>query len=145
MFLVFFFSRRRRHTSCALVTGVQTCALPILDLHGANEAGARRLAQRGLVRGRHFRGGLSESWNGKRKGTRRQDEDADHSSLLSGVCDGSGSSCGPSAGSANGASADGGATRSSGLGKRSRDRGTSVSSSSEEDRSKLQHIMRMPY
>src|SRR3546814_6826859 len=26
---VFFFSSRRRHTSCALVTGVQTCALPI--------------------------------------------------------------------------------------------------------------------
>src|SRR3546814_11015451 len=25
----FFFSSRRRHTSCALVTGVQTCALPI--------------------------------------------------------------------------------------------------------------------
>src|SRR3546814_5425939 len=29
MFL-FFFSSRRRHTRCALVTGVQTCALPIL-------------------------------------------------------------------------------------------------------------------
>src|SRR3546814_5310378 len=29
---LFFFSSRRRHTSCALVTGVQTCALPILDL-----------------------------------------------------------------------------------------------------------------
>src|SRR3546814_3045113 len=29
MFLFFFFSSRRRHTSCALVTGVQTCALPI--------------------------------------------------------------------------------------------------------------------
>src|SRR3546814_2699025 len=29
MFFVFFFSSRRRHTSCALVTGVQTCALPI--------------------------------------------------------------------------------------------------------------------
>src|SRR3546814_1431622 len=28
MFL-FFFSSRRRHTICALVTGVQTCALPI--------------------------------------------------------------------------------------------------------------------
>src|SRR3546814_9545037 len=28
--LVFFFSSRRRHTRCALVTGVQTCALPIL-------------------------------------------------------------------------------------------------------------------
>src|SRR3546814_5532775 len=28
---VFFFTSRRRHTRCALVTGVQTCALPILD------------------------------------------------------------------------------------------------------------------
>src|SRR3546814_14960751 len=27
--VVFCFSSRRRHTSCALVTGVQTCALPI--------------------------------------------------------------------------------------------------------------------
>src|SRR3546814_6134292 len=27
--LVFFFSSRRRHTRCALVTGVQTCAFPI--------------------------------------------------------------------------------------------------------------------
>src|SRR3546814_15747312 len=29
IFLCFFFSSRRRHTRCALVTGVQTCALPI--------------------------------------------------------------------------------------------------------------------
>src|SRR3546814_10225065 len=28
-FVLFFFSSRRRHTRCALVTGVQTCALPI--------------------------------------------------------------------------------------------------------------------
>src|SRR3546814_4856112 len=28
---IFFFSSRRRHTRCALVTGVQTCALPISD------------------------------------------------------------------------------------------------------------------
>src|SRR3546814_6868252 len=28
---LFFFSSRRRHTRCALVTGVQTCALPISD------------------------------------------------------------------------------------------------------------------
>src|SRR3546814_2152954 len=28
-FVCFFFSSRRRHTRCALVTGVQTCALPI--------------------------------------------------------------------------------------------------------------------
>src|SRR3546814_1100066 len=32
MLFLFFFSSRRRHTSCALVTGVQTCALPILVL-----------------------------------------------------------------------------------------------------------------
>src|SRR3546814_13034695 len=29
-----FFSSRRRHTTCALVTGVQTCALPICLLNG---------------------------------------------------------------------------------------------------------------
>src|SRR3546814_3161977 len=28
-YIYFFFSSRRRHTRCALVTGVQTCALPI--------------------------------------------------------------------------------------------------------------------
>src|SRR3546814_1124722 len=28
-----FFASRRRHTRCALVTGVQTCALPISQLH----------------------------------------------------------------------------------------------------------------
>src|SRR3546814_13186689 len=40
---VFFFSSRRRHTRCALVAGVQTCALPIsmFALWGAKiEAGA---------------------------------------------------------------------------------------------------------
>src|SRR3546814_6283607 len=31
-FIFFFFSSRRRHTRCALVTGVQTCALPISEL-----------------------------------------------------------------------------------------------------------------
>src|SRR3546814_13944414 len=30
--LFFFFSSRRRHTRCALVTGVQTCALPIFRM-----------------------------------------------------------------------------------------------------------------
>src|SRR3546814_3932706 len=29
--VLFFFSSRRRHTRCALVTGVQTCALPIFE------------------------------------------------------------------------------------------------------------------
>src|SRR3546814_7003449 len=40
----FFFSSRRRHTRCALVTGVQTCALPIYSVK-------RRLEKIGEVRG----------------------------------------------------------------------------------------------
>src|SRR3546814_5071579 len=31
-----FFSSRRRHTRCALVTGVQTCALPIFDVKSSD-------------------------------------------------------------------------------------------------------------
>src|SRR3546814_3929165 len=38
---VFFFASRRRHTRCALVTGVQTCALPIY--HPEDAAGQRDL------------------------------------------------------------------------------------------------------
>src|SRR3546814_2724021 len=33
-FLICFFSSRRQHTICALVTGVQTCALPISPIPG---------------------------------------------------------------------------------------------------------------
>src|SRR3546814_14477293 len=33
----FFFSSRRRHTRCALVTGVQTCALPIYEWERLDE------------------------------------------------------------------------------------------------------------
>src|SRR3546814_13133898 len=36
---MFFFSSRRRHTRCALVTGVQTCALPIYGEVGPNQQG----------------------------------------------------------------------------------------------------------
>src|SRR3546814_5835751 len=42
--LFFFFSSRRRHTRCALVTGVQTCALPIYRIGG--KAVEQRHAQR---------------------------------------------------------------------------------------------------
>src|SRR3546814_1436014 len=53
LIMYFFFSSRRRHTRCALVTGVQTCALPISgqrilkdDLHivplGAHRARVER-------------------------------------------------------------------------------------------------------
>src|SRR3546814_17468690 len=50
----FCFSSRRRHTRCALVTVVQTCALPILHRHrhhaqaGAGEHHHRRRAARAL-------------------------------------------------------------------------------------------------
>src|SRR3546814_3939563 len=38
------FSSRRRHTRCALVTGVQTCALPISrNIYGTGEDGFARL------------------------------------------------------------------------------------------------------
>src|SRR3546814_9103350 len=40
LFVCFFFSSRRRHTRCALVTGVQTCALPICKKYDdINKAG----------------------------------------------------------------------------------------------------------
>src|SRR3546814_6783793 len=45
MFFVFFFSSRRRHTRCALVTGVQTCALPIYRRSGALGPGDRALVR----------------------------------------------------------------------------------------------------
>src|SRR3546814_8866838 len=38
-----FFSSRRRHTRCALVTGVQTCALPIYIIGHPTLFGDRRL------------------------------------------------------------------------------------------------------
>src|SRR3546814_9442536 len=40
IFFYFLFSIRRRHTRCALVTGVQTCALPISNV--ADDAGGLR-------------------------------------------------------------------------------------------------------
>src|SRR3546814_7526204 len=36
IYVLVFFSSRRRHTICALVTGVQTCALPIFQGHSAH-------------------------------------------------------------------------------------------------------------
>src|SRR3546814_8487574 len=43
--IYFFFSSRRRHTSCALVTGVQTCALPIYYAPALDRAGQWREAE----------------------------------------------------------------------------------------------------
>src|SRR3546814_8756687 len=47
VFVFFFFSSRRRHTRCALVTGVQTCALPIFLQVNVTET------HRGGLRGLH--------------------------------------------------------------------------------------------
>src|SRR3546814_3237599 len=53
------FSSRRRHTRCALVTGVQTCALPIFErlVVDAEEAAGR------AIFGRHIgeRGAVGEA------------------------------------------------------------------------------------
>src|SRR3546814_1087589 len=52
MLCCFFFSSRRRHTRCALVTGVQTCALPIslVDIAGTQESGrAMKLPRNALL------------------------------------------------------------------------------------------------
>src|SRR3546814_3593836 len=43
MLLCFFFSSRRRHTRCALVTGVQTCALPIFQQSARSSASDAKL------------------------------------------------------------------------------------------------------
>src|SRR3546814_6393547 len=47
----FFFSSRRRHTRCALVTGVQTCALPIYPPRRPRPLDCRG----GINRSRHSR------------------------------------------------------------------------------------------
>src|SRR3546814_6571265 len=44
---IFFFSSRRRHTRCALVTGVQTCALPIYGTDPCPGDHARRRCRHG--------------------------------------------------------------------------------------------------
>src|SRR3546814_4174883 len=50
---MFFFSSRRRHTRCALVTGVQTCALPI-----------SRVDEGGVVIGNADQGGQGSAMRG---------------------------------------------------------------------------------
>src|SRR3546814_2346192 len=47
---LFFFSSRRRHTRCALVTGVQTCALPILPVADPQRQGSEAVPGQGPAR-----------------------------------------------------------------------------------------------
>src|SRR3546814_535832 len=53
----FFFSSRRRHTRCALVTGVQTCALPIYP-HGTDFSSTFCLRPDAVFFPRRTRGGI---------------------------------------------------------------------------------------
>src|SRR3546814_11326914 len=89
----FFFSSRRRHTRCALVTGVQTCALPISsrlatthsenNLHQGKSVGVRASAtdhSRGIARSAtttrthpdNSEGGLGGRWAQRRRGRQRR-------------------------------------------------------------------------
>src|SRR3546814_6823662 len=56
---VFFFARRRRHTSGALVTGVQTWALPICPIAVAVAVDERFLAER---RRQHRDAAVHRAW-----------------------------------------------------------------------------------
>src|SRR3546814_6612546 len=57
-YYVFFFSSSRRHTRCALVTGVQTCALPICRLF--HHAAARDVDDIALAAERIDDGGIDQ-------------------------------------------------------------------------------------
>src|SRR3546814_7722075 len=57
----FFFSSRRRHTRYALVTGVQTCALPIFEGRRSLSIGGRRVRSGGSGIG----GGTRQSHGGE--------------------------------------------------------------------------------
>src|SRR3546814_3713931 len=70
MLYIFFVSSRRRHTRCALVTGVQTCALPI-----SGPSGTRRTRTPGAYEGSTIRRSLTEA--GQRGDDRRAEEHHD--------------------------------------------------------------------
>src|SRR3546814_9654987 len=74
--LFFFFSSRRRHTRCALVTGVQTCALPIsrLDDAGLFPCDAHRGLGRGAVFGREQEGFVVDAERGDAAHRGRRDD-----------------------------------------------------------------------
>src|SRR3546814_18420370 len=64
MFVVVFFSSRRRHTRCALVTGVQTCALPICE-KGPDYQPGIELHGKYVFIGEGVRGSLSKQLRAK--------------------------------------------------------------------------------
>src|SRR3546814_14026814 len=82
--LLFFFSSRRRHTRYALVTGVQTCALPICvegDGQGVDELGKRRVdslvlgPERQLLRQHVVGRGVDGEGHGRQPGEANRSEE----------------------------------------------------------------------
>src|SRR3546814_659166 len=72
-FFRFFFSSRRRHTRCALVTGVQTCALPIYDRDGDSSTYEKQLPVDDLDLAGSDRGGKRRRSQGGAAGESRAD------------------------------------------------------------------------
>src|SRR3546814_5243249 len=77
---MFFFSSRRRHTSCALVTGVQTCALPIFwsSLNLLRFITSDSFASDSTQNRSHFRGA--------RQGTRRDIAEEADMTMIAQLC-----------------------------------------------------------
>src|SRR3546814_14454909 len=73
----FFFSSRRRHTRCALVTGVQTCALPISD---GNEEQAEQQTFERLDIGMEFMAklGFGQQYTREKRTERHRQSDRGH-------------------------------------------------------------------
>src|SRR3546814_9638000 len=75
--VVFFFSSRRRHTRGALVTGVQTCALPIFAIiyvvlwSVINDDARSFRDQKGIIRMRIPPGDDAQESNASHSGARR--------------------------------------------------------------------------
>src|SRR3546814_3606207 len=66
--VIFFFSSRRRHTRCALVTGVQTCALPIFRWAEASAAASPVSEGGGQYHGRTQTSRIAERWPARPQG-----------------------------------------------------------------------------
>src|SRR3546814_6723157 len=76
VYMIFFYSSRRRHTRCALVTGVQTCALPISTLRKTlgkpcQNDGCTEWISNVPLRGYRFNGRVRTENSGSRSEERR--------------------------------------------------------------------------
>src|SRR3546814_8074379 len=77
----FFFSSRRRHTRGALVTGVQTCALPILRRGhrvGSRAEPGRAVRRPAVIGAGEAEGSVATFAGGKTRNGSREPESAEH-------------------------------------------------------------------